>query len=148
MARFYDPKYAGFGYFDGTVQDYAPVWSGTGLVYTGTPAIGSYVKLGKVVQVQIEVIFADVSDFGSGQYYLTLPINSAYHTDVYGGSIHKTVNQGIDHYSIKGHLDEGSSLFSIWSVNSASLDEPFDFNSPVNIENTDKFHMSFSYICE
>jgi len=148
MARFYDAKSTGIGYLDGTVQDYSPVWSATELSYTGTPATGSYVKVGKIISVQIEVNFTNVSDFGSGQYYLTLPINSAYHTDVYGGSIHKTVNQGIDHYSIKGHLDEGSSLFSIWSVNSASLDEPFDFNSPVNIENTDKFHMSFSYICE
>ena len=148
MARFYDAKSIGIGYLDGTVQDYSPIWSATELSYTGTPATGSYVKVGKVVSVQIEVNFTNVSDFGSGQYYLTLPINSAYHTDVYGGSIHKVVNQGIDHYSIKGHLSDGSNQFSIWAVNSSSLDEPFDFNSPVGIDQDDKFHMNFSYICE
>jgi hypothetical protein len=71
-----------------------------------------------------------------------------YHTDVYGGSIHQIVNQGIDHYSIKGHLTDGSNDISIWSINSASKDEPFDHNSPIGIDTSDKFHMLFTYICE
>lgn len=148
MIRFSDPVSLGLSFNDGTIQPYSPILSGTGLTYTGTPATGSYVKLGNAVTVQIDVEFDNVTNFGTGQYYLTLPFNSIYHTDVYGGSIHKAVNQGIDHYSIKGHLSDGSSLFSIWSVNSSSLDEPFDFNSPIGVDQADKFHMLFTYICE
>jgi hypothetical protein len=79
---------------------------------------------------------------------LTLPFPSKYHTDVYGGSVHDVVNQGVDHYSLKGHLDNGSSIFTIWNIKSSAADEPFDHNTPINLTTADLFHMSFSYICE
>lgn len=149
MIRFSDPTlFSGFSGTDGTIQPYSPVWSGTGLTYTGTPATGYYVKLGKVVTVQIDVEFDNVTNFGTGQYSLTLPFDSMYHTDVYGGSVHDITNQGTDHYSIKGHLSAGSSSFTVWNIKSSAADEPFDHNSPFNLEVVDKFHMSFTYICE
>ena len=147
MARFTHPA---FGDADGLtteIKSYTPVWSGTGLVHTAS-ILGNYVKIGNLVTVQIDVPFTNVSDFGSGQYSLTLPLPSKYHTDVFGGSIHKITNQGVDHYSIKGHLADGSSTFTIWAIGSNAADQPFDHDSPVNIDNDDKFHMSFSYICE
>ena len=147
MARFTHPA---FGDADGLtteIKSYTPVWSGTGLVHTAS-ILGNYVKIGNLVTVQIDVPFTNVSDFGSGQYSLTLPFPSKYHTDVFGGSIHKITNQGVDHYSIKGHLADGSSTFTIWAIGSNAADQPFDHDSPVNIDNDDKFHMSFSYICE
>jgi hypothetical protein len=148
MARFTHPA---FGDTDGLtteVKTYSPVWSATGLTFTGTPATGSYIKIGNWVIVQIYVSFATVTNFGSGQYSLTLPVASKYHTDVYGGSIHKVVNQGTDHYSIKGHLSAASSSFTIWAVGSNAADQQFTHSAPVNIDTDDVFHMSFSYICE
>lgn len=131
-----------------TINSYTPIWSGTGLTYTNTPTTGSYIKIGNLVTVQIDVLFTTVTNFGTGQYSLTLPFPSKYHTDVYGGSIHKITNQGIDHYSLKGHLSDNSSTFSIWAIGSNAADQPFDNSSPVNIDTDDRFHMSFSYICE
>jgi hypothetical protein len=154
MARFTHPAIGPLdisiddGSVTSTIHSYNPVWSGTDLTFTGTPAIGSYIKVGNFVTVQVEVNFTDVSNFGTGQYFLTLPFNSKYHTDVYGGSIHKITNQGIDHYSIKGHLSDGSSTFSIWAVGSNAADEQFNHQAPVNLTTADKFHMSFTYICE
>ena len=131
-----------------TINSYNPVWSGTGLAYTNTPATGSYIKIGNLVTVQIDVLFTNVSNFGTGAYSLTLPVASKYHTDVYGGSIHKITNQGIDHYSLKGHLSPTSSSFTLWVIGSSAADQAFNNNTPVNIDTDDKFHMSFSYICE
>ena len=148
MARFTHPAFGDAGGLTTTINSYSPVWSGTGLAFTGTPATGFYVKIGNFIQVQISVDFDNVSNFGSGQYSLTLPFPSKYHTDVYGGSIHDVVNQGVDHYSIKGHLTDGSSTFTIWNIKSSAADEPFDYNSPINLTTSDLFHMSFSYICE
>ena len=148
MARFTHPAFGDVGGLTTTIHSYNPVWSGTGLTFTGTPATGSYIKIGNIVLIQVEVNFTSVSNFGSGQYYLTLPFNSKYHTDVYGGSIHKITNQGIDHYSIKGHLSDGSSTFSIWAIGSNASDEQFNHQAPINLATADKFHMSFSYICE
>jgi hypothetical protein len=148
VARFTHPAFGDVGGLTTEIKSYSPVWSGTGLAFTGTPATGTYIKIGNLIQVQISVDFDNVSNFGTGQYSLTLPFPSKYHTDVYGGSVHNTVNQGVDHYSLKGHLSDGSSTFTIWNIKSSAADEPFDHNSPINLTTADLFHMSFSYICE
>ncbi len=148
MARFTHPAFGDTEGLTTIIHQYSPTWSGTGLTFTGTPATGSYIKIGNLVQVQIDVAFTTVTNFGTGQYSLTIPFASKYHTDVYGGSIHDITNQGIDHYSIKGHLTPGSVTMTIWDMASASQDEPMDFNSPFNLAQADRFHMSFSYICE
>jgi hypothetical protein len=148
VARFTHPAFGDVGGLTTEIKSYSPVWSGTGLAFTGTPATGTYIKIGNLIQVQISVDFDNVSNFGTGQYSLTLPFPSKYHTDVYGGSVHDTVNQGVDHYSLKGHLDDGSSIFTIWNIKSSAADEPFDHNTPINLTTADLFHMSFSYICE
>lgn len=151
MARFTHPAITSgsinAGDITTQIHSYSPVWSGTGLTFTGTPVTGSYIKIGNLVTVQIDVLFNTVTNFGTGQYSLTLPFSSKYHTDVYGGSIHD-VNATVDHYSIKGHLSPTSSNFTIWNIKSNSSDEPFDHNSPFVLTTNDKFHMSFSYICE
>lgn len=150
MARFTHPNIGPIdsGEINTQINSYAPVWSGTGLSFTGTPATGTYIKVGNLVIVQIDVVFTNVSNFGTGQYSLTLPINSLYHTDVYGGSIHKITNQGVDHYSIKGHLSSSSTAMTVWVIGSSAQDQPFTHQAPVNIDTDDRFHMSFSYICE
>jgi hypothetical protein len=148
VARFTHPAFGDVGGLTTQIESYTPTWSGTGLAFTGTPATGYYIKIGNLIQVQISVDFDNVSNFGTGQYSLTLPFPSKYHTDVYGGSVHDTVNQGVDHYSLKGHLSDGSSTFTIWNIKSSASDEPFDHNTPINLTTEDLFHMSFSYISE
>lgn len=148
MARFTHPAFGDVGGLTTTIYSYNPVWSGTGLTFTGNPATGNYVKIGNLIIVQIDVNFTNVTNFGTGQYSLTIPVESMYHTDVYGGSVHNVVNQGVDHYSLKGHLSNNSDVMTLWNIKSSAADEPFDYNSPFNLETTDKFHMNFSYICE
>jgi hypothetical protein len=148
MARFTHPAFGDVGGLTTTIHSYNPVWSGDGLTFTGTPATGSYIKIGNFIILQIDVVFTTVTNFGTGQYYLTLPFAPKYHTDVYGGSVHDITNQGIDHYSLKGHLAPSSTTFSLWDMASASQDEPMDHNTPFNLAQADRFHMSFSYICE
>lgn len=148
MARFTHPAFGDVGGLTTEIKSYSPVWSGTGLTFNNNPATGSYIKIGNFVIVQIDVVFTSVTNFGTGQYSLTLPFNSEYHTDVYGGSIHDVVNQGVDHYSIKGHLSPASNVMTIWNIGSSAKDEPVDYNSPFNLAVADKMHMSFTYICE
>lgn len=154
MARFTHP---GFGNITGPnttteIQSYTSVWNTVNedMVFTADPSPieASYIKIGNWVILQIDVPMTNVDSFGTGGYTLTLPYPSKYHTDVYGGSIHQTVNQGIDHYSIKGHLTDGETVFTIWAVSSSSLDEEFDLHSPIGLDQADRFHMSFSYIAE
>jgi hypothetical protein len=148
MARFTHPSFGDVGGLTTEVKTYSPVWSGTGLTFTNTPATGSYIKIGNFVTVQIDVSFTGVTNFGTGQYSLTLPIASKYHTDIYGGSVHKVVNQGTDHYSLKGHLLPASTTFTLWVIGTNAADQTFNKNTPVNLTTSDKFHMGFTYICE
>lgn len=153
MARFTHPAMGPLdisiddGNITSTIHTYNPTWSGTGLAFTGTPATGSYIKIGNLVTVQIDVLYTTVTNFGTGQYSLTLPFASKYHTDVYGGSAHDTAPT-LRHYSLKGHLSPSSSTMTLWQHAGSGADEPMDFNTPINAETVDKFHMSFSYICE
>ena len=148
MARFTHPAFGDVGGLTTTINSYNSIWSGTGLTYTNSPTTASYIKIGNWVIVQIDVNFATVTNFGTGQYSLTIPFASKYHTDVYGGSVHDITPGGIDHYSLKGHLVPSSTTMTIWDMASASKDEPMDHNSPFNLAVADRFHMSFSYICE
>jgi hypothetical protein len=148
MARFTHPAFGDAGGLTTEIYSYSPVWSGTGLTFSGTPATGNYIKVGNLIIVQIDVNFTNVTNFGTGQYSITVPVVSMYHTDVYGGSVHNIVNQGVDHYSLKGHLSDNSNVMTLWNIKSSASDEPFDHNSPFGLETIDKFHMNFSYICE
>lgn len=147
MARFTHPAFGDVGGLTTKINSYNPVWSGTGLIFTNSPATGSYVKIGNLVIVQIDVLYTTVTNFGTGQYSLTLPFASKYHTDVYGGSAHDTL-PNLKHYSLKGHLTPSSSTMTLWQHAGSSEDIPMTKNVPFNASTDDKFHMSFSYICE
>ena len=154
MARFTHP---GFGNIAGPsttteIQAYTPIWNTVSEDMTfsadPSPIEGYYIKIGNWVIVQIDAPMSNVTNFGSDGYTLTLPFASKYHTDVYGGSIHQTVNQGVDHYSIKGHLTDGETKLNIFVLGSNAQDEPMTHTTPVNLDSADRFHMSFSYIAE
>jgi len=147
VARFTHPAFGDVGGLTTQIQSYSPTWSGTGLAFTETPAMGSYIKIGNFVMIQIDVIYITVTNFGTGQYSLTLPFASKYHTDVYGGSAHDTLPT-LRHYSLKGHLIPSSTTMTLWPHAGYGNDEPMDFNTPFTPGTEDKFHMSFSYICE
>jgi hypothetical protein len=70
-----------------------------------------------LVLIQIDVLCTTVTNFGTGQYSLTIPFASkVYHTDVYGGSVHDVTPSGTDHYSIKGHLSPSSTTMTVWNI--------------------------------
>jgi len=110
---------------------------------SGNPAYGTYLKYGRMVVTNIFIPFNEVTNFGTGQYITTLPFSATFHQDVVAGSLHNT-NAG-DHFTIKGHLSDGSSIMTIWYISGASKDEPLTHNQPVSLDNTDLFHMSFIY---
>jgi hypothetical protein len=84
------------------VTDYTPVFSGTSLVFTGTPASGTYAQSGRDITFSLEIDMGDVSNFGSGAYTITLP----------------TLPIPDKLLTFKGVLDvNGTTLFSIVAIN-------------------------------
>jgi len=126
---------------------YNPVWSGTGLTYTGTPATGSYMKIGKMVTFRIHVDFATVTNFGTGKYSLTLPFAPVAHYMFRDAGLHHTDPTPDDHYQIGGDAEPGSTTMSLY-YSSGPQDIAMDFNSPHAIHTNDFMYISGTYESE
>jgi hypothetical protein len=149
QAQLADVRVTNLTFNDNTVQTtapgvpvaYSPTWSGTGLTFTGTPATGSYMKVGKLVTFRFKVLCTTVTDFGSGQYSITLPFNVATNYQFMDGAIHRNSNE--EHYTLKGHIDSGN-VMTLWS-GSVAIDDVFDHNSPYSLTTSDYFYLTGTY---
>lgn len=129
--------------------DYQPLGGtdGTQPTFSGDPLItGSYVRFGPLCHFQIDVDFDNITSFGSGQYYLTLPFNSEHAFLVRDGCLHDI--SGNDQYAITGHCDAGSNVLELLSVASNGRDVPFTYNVPVTLDVADNFHIAGTYHIE
>ena len=117
---------------------------GTQPTFSGDPLItGSYTVFGNLCHFQIDVDFGNVTSFGSGQYYLTLPFPSTHAFLVRDGCLHDF--SGGDQYAISGHVNPGSNILELLSVASNGRDVPFTHSVPVNLAVADNFHIAGVY---
>lgn len=133
------------GYVDAlgtTTSTYTPNWTGTGLAYTGTPAVGSYIKIGKLVTFHIQVTLTNVTNFGTGQYFITLPFAPIGDYAFRDGGIHAAGN----HYTVMADAEAGSTTMDLWYVASSGQDMPMNHNSPHTLTTTNKFYINGTYI--
>lgn len=111
---------------------------------SSNPATGHYLKYGTMVLCHMDVPFSNVTNFGTGQYSVTLPFPVAHHMDMYAGTLHNESSG--DHFTIKGHADTiGQDYITLWYMSIVTKDAEFDVNSPFELSVSDKFHMSFIY---
>jgi hypothetical protein len=122
---------------------YNPVWSGTGLTYTGTPATGSYMKMGKMVTFRVKVLMTTVTNFGTGDYSLTLPFAPVANYAFRDGGLH----DGGNHYSIMLDADPSNTTGRMYYNTSNGQDARFNHNSPKALSTTDYFYISGTYEC-
>lgn len=117
---------------------------GTQPTFSGDPMItGSYTAFGNLCHFQIDVDFDNITSFGSGQYYLTLPFASEHAFLLRDGCLHDT--SGNDQYAISGHVDEGSDVLWLHGTASNGRDVPFTYNVPVTLAVADNFHIAGVY---
>lgn len=126
------------------VVPYTPTWSGTGLVYTGTPAVGQYSRVGKMITFYILVSLTNVTNFGTGAYSLTLPVGlpSQMHAVVNGG-LHDTSSG--NHLNLLGDLEIGSNIIELYYPTSNGVNDRFDHNSPLTLATNDYFYVAGTY---
>ena len=112
--------------------------------FSGDPLItGSYSRIGPLCHFQIDVDFDNITSFGAGQYYLTLPFPAEHNFLVRAGCLHDI--SGNDQYAMSGHCDAGSNVLKLYSTASNGRDVPFTFNVPVTLDVADNFHVSGMY---
>jgi hypothetical protein len=118
---------------------------GTQPTFDGDPLFtGSYVKTGPMVHFRIDVDFDNITNFGTGQYYVDLPIPSKYNYKLRAGCLHDI--GGEDQFAISGHVEAGEQRLYLFWTNNNGQDEPFTSTAPVTLQTNDNFHVSGDYI--
>ena len=121
---------------------YTPTWSGTGLAFTGTPATGTYIRVGKMVFYNLQVNCATVTNFGTGQYRLTLPTGLAPQTSFqHLGGLHK----GGDHYTLLADLGASSTSITLYHPTANGAQDIFSHNKPTAMTTSVTWYVSGTY---
>ena len=149
MARFFFP-YGTSAELFGKSYTVSGGTDGTQPTFTGDPMFyGNYVKVGNLVQVNIQVDMDNILTFGTGQYYMTLPYAAQYECTFRGGSL-EDFSSG-DEYHMTGHTEAGSTTMTLYfsdKVASGVQDNPFTFENPITLTTADSFHISGTYIAQ
>lgn len=124
------------------VITYTPTWSATGLTFTGTPAVGRYSRVGKMITYNIQVNCATVTNFGTGQYTITLPtgLPSGY-SFLHTGGLHKNSV----HYSLLADLGAGSTTIELHHPAANGTMDIFSYNKPTVLTTTSNWYISGTY---
>jgi hypothetical protein len=89
----------------------------------------------------------NITNFGTGQYYLTLPFESKYGYMFRCGCIHDE-NTGRE-YHISGHVDAGNYKILLYTSDTQGnnlYDFAFTSTEPITLNALDSFHIAGSYI--
>lgn len=120
---------------------------GTQPTFNGTPLFtANYVRIGNQVHFAIDVDMDNITSFGTGQYFMTLPFNSKFNYLFANGCLHDASTG--DEYAVLGHVVAGSNIITLLSTASNGKQVPFTYNVPVNLAVADNFHISGVYIAD
>jgi hypothetical protein len=137
-----DSHFINAGNLSMTSVPFTSTWSGTGLVYSNTPTISSYILFGKLCHFRIRVNCTNVSNFGTGQYHLTLPFAPKDDYVFRDGGIH--ANTG-SHYALMADAEKDEIEMSLWHPGPGGQDALMDHNSPHSLATADYFYISGTY---
>ena len=117
--------------------------------FDGAPLFtGSYIRsVGGLVHFRIDVNMDNITDFGTGQYYVDLPFPAKYNYHFRDACLHD--NSGtVRQYALSGHIYATQSRVTLWFTATSGQDEAFDYNSPALLTVADNFHISGTYIVD
>lgn len=127
------------------VQTYIPVWGslGTAPVYGAGALTGRYMKIGKLCFFTVFANLTSVTNFGSGQYTLTIPFAPVQSYAFRDAGLH----EGSNHYGIMLDVTTvGGTTGRMYYPGPSGKDEAFDFNSPHVLTTSDFWYVSGTYI--
>jgi hypothetical protein len=122
---------------------------GTQPIFGGPAISGTYNRFGNMVHFSIAVDFTNITDFGTGQYYLTLPYAAKGEYMFREGGLHDSSTS--NRYHMSGELDPGSTQMLLYTTDnqgSHTYDMPFTSAVPVTLNVADRFHISGTYEIE
>ena len=116
--------------------------------FSGTPLFSaSYIKNGSLVHFQIQVDMDNITNFGTGQFYLKLPFESKYGYMFRCGCLHD-FSSGRE-YHISGHVYADSDVMELFTSDTQGnnlYDFAFTSTEPITLNAADNFHIAGNYI--
>lgn len=138
------------GYGISTIFDVQGGTDGTQPTFSGPVFSSSYTRFGSMVHFAHVVDFSNIISFGTGQYFMTLPYNSAHAYTFRDGCLH-SVYPGGTQWHISGHVEAGSNelwLFYTDKIANGVQDEPFTYSDPITLTTNGRFHLAGTYEIE
>lgn len=127
------------------VVTYTPVWGslGTAPTYGAGTLSGRYIKISKWCFFTVSANLTSVTNFGSGQYTLTVPFAPLFNNAMRNGGLH----EGSNHYGISLDITpSGGTTGKLYYPGPSGKDEAFDFNSPHVLTTADIWYVSGAYL--
>ncbi len=147
MARFTHPAITSYGSTAEGTWTVQGGTTGTQPTFSSAPMFyGSWLRIGNLVHFQIQVDFDNITNFGTGQYFLNLPFNAFVPYQIREGCIHdiSTSRQ----YSIGGHVFGSSNQLLLNFIDTNGRDTEFTYNTPFVLNAEDNFHIAGTYLAE
>lgn len=139
---------------------YSPTFSATGMTFTGTgttyPTYNSYyVKFGQMVSFWIAVDLSTVTNFGTGQYKLQLPVaplagtSNHFHSWLWVDPTENPDTAG--HHILVADHPSGSSTLDMHYIksgpaNQAVIEQQFKQGAPDTLTTASRFYVNGTYI--
>lgn len=119
--------------------------SGTQPTFDGDPLFfGEYVRVGNFVHFEITIDFDNITGFGTGQYYVTLPFNTSSTSTFSNGTL--SDDSSGKFYHIYGVALAGQNQMQLWYSASNGQGQEFTYNAPVTLTTADSFVIDGTYI--
>ena len=136
---------SGYGINVGYVVEGGTI-GGTPPVFDPDDIIGTYNRIGNLVHFVVTVDFDGITDFGTGQYYITLPYAPT--TDYLFSSGHLYDYSTGNSYIMVGMVDANSDVLKLFYLGSNSQLAAFEHNAPKTLTIDDHFDISGTYEIE
>lgn len=119
---------------------------GTPPVFDPDDIVGTYNRIGNLVHFVVNVDFDGITNFGTGQYYVTLPYAPI--SDYLFSSGHLFDFSTGNSYIMVGMADAGSNVLKLFYLGSNSQLATFEHNAPKTLSTEDHFDISGTYEIE
>lgn len=116
---------------------------GTQPTFSGPAIFGSFNRFGNMSHFAIQVDFDNITSFGTGQYYVTLPYPAKHRYTFANGHLLDVSSSKT--YNLVGETAKDSDVIKIYYIGSNGQMDPFTFNSPVTLTTADYFDISGTY---
>jgi hypothetical protein len=145
MARFTHPAlldsgstYEGTWTVQGGTTETQPTFSGAPLF------TGQWVRIENLVHFEIQVDMDNITNFGTGQYYVMLPFAPVAGYQFREGCVHD-ISTGRQ-YSVGGHAYINNPQLLLNFTDTNGRDSEFTHNTPFVLSTEDNFHISGTYL--